>query len=189
MKPVFFSDPLKFREWLKKNHDKKTELLVGFYKVTSGKKSITWPQSVDEALCYGWIDGIRKSIDEESYTIRFTPRKPGSNWSAVNIKKIGELTEKGLMQPSGQEAFKRRKEEKSAIYTYEKQPVELDKAFEKKFKANKAAWAYFQSKPPYYRKTAIGWVMQAKQEATRLRRLEMLINDSQAQRKIKSLDY
>lgn len=189
MKPTFFSDPLKFREWLKKNHQKETELLVGFYKVTSGKDSITWPQSVDEALCYGWIDGIRKSIDEESYTIRFTPRKPNSNWSTINMKKMEELIKKGLMQPPGLEAFKKRKAEKSGIYTYENQARELDKAFEKKFKANKAAWSYFQSMAPSYRKTAIGWVMQAKQEATRLRRLENLIKDSAAGRKIKPLDY
>lgn len=189
MKPVFFSNPLKFREWLKKNHDKKTELLVGFYKVTSGKDSITWPQSVDEALCYGWIDGIRKSIDEESYTIRFTPRKSTSNWSAVNIKKVEELTKKGLMHAKGLEAFNKRKAEKSGIYTYEKQPVELDKAFEKRFKTNKTAWAYFQSMPPSYRKTTIGWIMQAKQEATRWRRLENLIKDCEAGRKLKLLDY
>lgn len=189
MNPIFFSNQLKFREWLKKNHAKKTELLVGFYKVTSGKESITWPQSVDEALCYGWIDGIRKSIDEERYTIRFTPRRPGSNWSAVNIKKMEELKKKGLMQAPGIEAFKHRKEDKSAIYTYEKEPVLLDKAFEKKFKANKAAWNYFQSKAPSYRKTAIGWVMQAKQEITRIKRLESLIRDSEAGKKIKSLDY
>lgn len=189
MKPTFFPNPLKFREWLKKNHDKETELLVGFYKVTSAKESITWSQSVDEALCFGWIDGIRKSIDEESYTIRFTPRKPTSNWSAINIKKIEELSKKGLMHPKGIEAFKKRKAEKSGIYTYEKQPVELDKTFEKTFKANKTAWKYFQSMAPSYRKTTISWVMQAKQEATRLRRLQNLIKDCEAGRKLKSLDY
>ncbi len=189
MKPLFFSNPLKFREWLKKNHHKEKELLVGFYKVGSGKDSITWPQSVDEALCYGWIDGIRKSIDEHSYSIRFTPRKPSSNWSAVNIKKIEELTRQGLMQPAGLEAYKHRKESKSAIYTYEKEPVQLDKKFEKQFRANKKAWNYFQSKPPSYRKTAIAWVMNAKQEATRLKRLATLIKDSEKEQKIKSLDY
>lgn len=189
MKPTFFSNQLKFREWLKKHHTTQTELLVGFYKVGSGRESMNWPQSVDEALCYGWIDGIRKSIDEESYTIRFTPRKPSSIWSTVNIKKMEALKKNGLMQAAGLEAFKNRKEEKSAIYSYETQPVELDKAFEKKFKANKTAWSYFQSKAPSYKRTAIHWVMRAKQEATRLRRLETLISDSEAGRKLKALDY
>jgi uncharacterized protein YdeI (YjbR/CyaY-like superfamily) len=189
MKPVFFSNQLKFREWLKKHHNAKTELLVGFYKVTSGKESMTWPQSVDEALCFGWIDGIRKSIDEESYTIRFTPRKPSSNWSAVNIKKIKELTEKGLMQEAGLQAFKHRKENRSVIYSYENEPISLDKAFEKQFKANKKAWKFFQSMAPSYKKTAINWLMTAKQQQTKQRRLKELIRDSEAGTKIKSLNY
>lgn len=189
MKPLFFSHPLKFRKWLEKNHLKEKELLVGFYKIASGKDSITWSESVDEALCYGWIDGIRKSIDEKSYTIRFTPRKPNSNWSTVNIKKVEELTKKGLMKPPGLEAFKKRKKEKSGIYTYENKPLQLDKSFEKKLKTNKAAWSYFQSKAPSYRRTAIAWVMQAKQDSTRLRRLESLIRDSEAGKNIKPLDY
>lgn len=189
MKPLFFENQKQFRAWLKKNHDKETELLVGFYKVTSGKKSITWPQSVDEALCYGWIDGIRKSIDEVAYTIRFTPRKKNSIWSAVNIKKIEELTQKGLMQPPGLAAFQHRKDAKSAIYSYEKSPAVLDKQFEKKFKANKAAWAYFQSKAPSYQRTAISWVMNAKQESTRIRRMDTLIADSEQGRLIKPLSY
>jgi uncharacterized protein YdeI (YjbR/CyaY-like superfamily) len=189
MKPLFFADPLKFRAWLKKNHTKETELLVGFYKVTSGKKSITWPESVDEALCYGWIDGIRKSIDEEAYTIRFTPRKKDSIWSAINIKKMQELTEKGLMQPAGLAVFEHRKEKKSAIYSYEKTPAVLDKAFEKKFKANKIAWANFQAKAPYYKRTAIAWVMNAKQLSTQVRRLETLISDSEKNVRIKPLNY
>lgn len=189
MEPLFFSTQLKFRAWLKKNHNKETALLVGFYKVTSGKESMTWPQSVDEALCYGWIDGVRKSIDEIAYTIRFTPRKKNSIWSAINIRKMEELIQKGVMQQAGLDAFKHRKDSKSAIYTYENAPVVLDKQFEKKFKANKAAWAYFKSKAPSYQRTAISWVMNAKQEKTRIKRLETLIKDSEENRSIKPLSY
>lgn len=189
MKPLFFSDQQKFRAWLKKNHHKETELLVGFYKVTSGKASMTWPQSVDEALCYGWIDGIRKSIDDMAYTIRFTPRKKNSIWSAVNIKKIEELTQKGLMQAAGLAAFQHRKDTKSAIYSYERPPMHLDKQFERQFKANKAAWTFFQSKAPSYQKAAVAWVMNAKQESTRKRRLMTLITDSEQGKNIKPLDY
>ncbi|HET6227145.1 MAG TPA: YdeI/OmpD-associated family protein [Bacteroidia bacterium] len=189
MKPLFFSTHLQFRTWLKKNHKKETELLVGFYKVTSGKKSMTWPQSVDEALCYGWIDGIRKSIDEEAYTIRFTPRKKNSIWSAINIKKMDELVKKGLMQPEGLAAFQHRKDDKSAIYSYERVPAELDKAFETKFKANKKAWTNFQAMSPSYRRTAIAWVMRAKQHSTQIRRMDTLITDSENNVRIKPLNY
>jgi uncharacterized protein YdeI (YjbR/CyaY-like superfamily) len=189
MKPTFFSNQLEFREWLEKHHLDKTELLVGFYKVTSGKESITWPQSVDEAICFGWIDGIRRSIDEESYCIRFTPRKATSIWSAINIRKVKELTEKGLMQRAGLEAFKHRKENKSAIYTYENEPITLDKIVEKKFKANKKAWAFFQSMAPSYKKAVVHWLMTAKQERTQLKRLEEVIRDSEAGQKIKRLNY
>ena len=189
MKPTFFSNQLKFREWLKIHHADKTELLVGFYKVTSGKESMTWPQSVDEALCFGWIDGIRRSIDDKSYSIRFTPRKSTSIWSAVNIKKVKELSEKGLMQAAGLEAFKHRRENKSAIYTYENEPVTLDKTFEKQFKANKNAWTFFQSMAPSYKRSVIHWLMTAKQERTKLKRLEEVIRDSEAGCKIKRLNY
>jgi uncharacterized protein YdeI (YjbR/CyaY-like superfamily) len=189
MKPIFFSNQLEFRNWLKKHHADKTEILVGFYKVTSGKESMSWSQSVDEALCYGWIDGIRKSMDDESYTIRFTPRKKTSIWSAVNMKKVKELSEKGLMQASGLEAFKHRKENKSAIYTYENKPINLDKTFEKQFKGNKKAWEFFQAMTPSYKKAVINWVMTAKQESTKQRRLEEAIRDSEARSKIKRLNY
>lgn len=189
MKPMFFPTKAEFREWLEQNHDKEKELLVGFYKVGSGKPSMSWSDSVDEALCFGWIDAVRRSIDDESYTIRFTHRKLGSIWSAINIKKIERLTELGLMKPAGIEAFNRRKTEKSAIYSYEKEPATLTKDFEKKFKANKAAWKFFNTLPPSYRKTAIHWVMSAKQEATRIRRMETLISDSEKGLKIKPLRY
>ena len=139
-KPVFFKTSSAFRKWLQKNHDKAKEIYVGFYKKGSGKSGITWPEAVDEALCFGWIDGIRKSIDEKSYTNRFTPRKPTSNWSAINIKKIGELTQKGLMHPAGIAAFEKRKEEKSRIYSYEKDAAELPAAYQRLFRKNKKAW-------------------------------------------------
>lgn len=189
MQPTFFEAPEDFRKWLKKNHAKETELVVGFYKVGSGKPSITWPQSVDEALCYGWIDGVRKNIDADSYQIRFTPRKPGSIWSAINIKKIEELTAAGLMQPAGLEAYSKRAESKSKIYSYEKEPVALNKAYEKIFKTNKKAWKFFQSQPAWYQRVAIHRVMTAKQEATQLKRLEQLVKDSEAEKTIKELSY
>ncbi len=137
MKPIFFSTPEEFRKWLEKNHQKEKELLVGFYKVGSKKPSITWPESVDQALCFGWIDGVRRSIDEESYSIRFTPRKPTSIWSAINIKKVEELTKAGLMKPEGLKAFELRKEEKSRVYSHEKETATLDPEFERTFKSNK----------------------------------------------------
>ncbi len=189
MAPSFFATPADFRKWLQKNHTIKTELVVGFYKISSGKKSITWSESVDQALCFGWIDGIRKSIDEESYSIRFTPRKPGSIWSSVNIKKMEVLKNQGLMHPKGIESFEKRKDDKSGIYAYEKAPVALSKDFEKKLKANKKAWAFIKSMPPTYQKIVTNWVMSAKQEATRIKRLNDLINDSEAGLKIKSQRY
>lgn len=189
IKPTFFATQEDFRKWLLKNHETASELIVGFYKVDSGKPSMSWSQSVDQAICFGWIDGVRKTIDEESYLIRFTPRKPTSIWSAVNIKKVGELTKQGLMQPNGILAFKKRKEHKSKIYAYEKEAVKLSAGFEKNFRANKKAWAFFQSLPPSYHRSAIDWVMSAKQETTSIKRLNELINDSEAGRKIKRLSY
>lgn len=180
MTPIFFAKPSDFRKWLKKNHKKETVLIVGFYKVDSGKPSMTWSQSVDEALCFGWIDGVRTSIDKESYQIRFTPRKPTSIWSTINIKKIEELTRQGLMQPAGLAIFEKRKEEKSKVYSFEKETMRFSKVFEKEFKANKKAWKYFQLLAPSYKKTSIHWVMSAKQEATRLKRLNELIKHSEA---------
>ncbi len=187
--PIFFPTQSSFRKWLEKYHDKSSELLVGFYKVKSGKESMSWSESVDEAICFGWIDGVRKSIDAESYSIRFTPRKPGSIWSAINIQKIENLSKQGLMHPAGIAAFEKRKEHKSRIYSYEKPPEHLSEDFLKKFQSNKKAWKYFQSMAPSYQRTAIHLVMNAKQESTRLKRLAELINDSEAERKIKSLSY
>src|SRR6187397_2994804 len=177
--PTFFVNQSDFRKWLRKNHKTKTELLVGFYKIDSGKPSVTWPQSVDEALCFGWIDGVRKSINKESYQIRFTQRKPTSIWSAINIKKIKELTKQGLMQPAGLASFEKRIEVKSKIYSYEKEEGVFTKEYETKFKANKKAWKYFQSLAPSYRKVSTHWVICAKQETTRIKRLNEIIADSE----------
>lgn len=178
MTPIFFEKQSDFRKWLQKNHKKETELLVGFYKVGSGKPSMSWSQSVDEALCFGWIDGVMKSIDKDSYQIRFTQRKSTSIWSAINIKKIEELTKAGLMQPAGLASFEKRRESRSKIYSHEKDEVELTQNFKRQFKANKKAWDYFQSLAPSYRKVSTHWVMSAKQETTRIKRLNQLIADS-----------
>jgi uncharacterized protein YdeI (YjbR/CyaY-like superfamily) len=183
MKPTFFPTPADFRKWLETNHDKAPELLVGFHKKGSGKPSITWPESVDEALCFGWIDGVRRTIDEESYSIRFTPRRPRSNWSAVNLKRVAELTKLGRMHPAGLRAFEARGP--SRTYSYErKEDQKLDPTYEAKLKANKRAWTFFQAQPPYYRRIATLWVMDAKKEETRLKRLATLIDDSAHGRRI-----
>ncbi len=189
MSLVFFPTEKDLRKWFEKNHKKEKELFVGYYKVSTSKPSITWSQSVDEALCFGWIDGIRRSVDEESYCIRFTPRNPKSNWSAINIKKVEALIKLCLMKPEGLAAFSYRKEEKSKIYAYENPAVIFDKTYEKKFKANKSAWKYFKSTAPTYQKITTRWVMSAKQEETRIKRLEELISDCAAGKKIKAMNY
>lgn len=181
MKPRFFATPADFRKWLEKNHDKISEQWVGFYKRDSGKPSITWPESVDVALCYGWIDGLRKSIDEISYRIRFTPRRKSSNWSAVNIKRVAEFTKLGMMHAAGLKAFQERKEEKSGIYSYsyeQRKNLQLTPELEKTFRADKKAWEFFQKQPPWYRRTCVFWIVSAKQDETRARRLIRLMNDS-----------
>jgi uncharacterized protein YdeI (YjbR/CyaY-like superfamily) len=178
MKPTFFESPAAFREWLEKNHDKASELLVGFYKRDSGRPSITWPESVDQALCFGWIDGVRRRIDDVSYSIRFTPRKRGSNWSAINIGRATELTKLGLIRPAGTQAFEQRRDDRSRIYAYENAPRTLSRTDEKRFRSNRKAWKYFNDQPPSYSRVAIYWVMSAKKEETRARRLATLIDDS-----------
>jgi uncharacterized protein YdeI (YjbR/CyaY-like superfamily) len=180
MTPKFFSKPSDFRKWLEKNHKKETELVVGFHKVGSGNANMTWSQSVDEALCFGWIDGVRTSIDKDRYQIRFTPRKSTSIWSAINIKKMEALIQQGLMRPAGLESFKKRTDKKSKGYSYEKDEVKFSLAFEKQFKANKIAWKYFQALAPGYQKTSVNWVTSAKQEATQQKRLHQLIAESEA---------
>ena len=179
MKPRFFKTPSDFRKWLAANHAKAKELWVGFYKKASGKPSITWPESVDEALCFGWIDGVRKTIDDQSYGIRFSPRKPESIWSAVNMRNIERLTKEKRMQPAGLKAFAARKENRSGIYAYEQRPAELVEPYASQFRRNKAAWKFFQAQPPYYRKTLTWYILSAKQEETRLKRLAILIEASE----------
>ncbi|MDP2887095.1 MAG: YdeI/OmpD-associated family protein [Ignavibacteria bacterium] len=187
IKPTFFARPVDFRHWLKRNHASATELWVGFHKKGTGKPSMSWPESVDQALCFGWIDGLRKSFNTESYMIRFTPRKPTSIWSAVNTKRARNLTRLGLMHPAGTKAFQRRDAGKSIRYSFEQTQVKLKLAYEKQFRTNQRAWEFFQSQPPGYRKTATWWVVSAKQEATRQRRLATLISDSEAGRRIAPL--
>lgn len=178
MEPKFFTTPEKFRQWLEKNHDRAGELLLGFHKKDSGKKSITYGQALDEALCFGWIDGVRKSLNETSYTIRFTPRKPKSIWSLVNVNHVERLKKEGRMAEPGLRAYALRDPERTGIYAFENRPREFSPEFESKFRANKKAWEFFQSEPPSIRKVCIFWVMSAKKEETRVRRLEQLIESS-----------
>lgn len=185
MSPKFFSHAKLFRTWLVKNHQSKTELIVGYYKKDSGIASMSWPESVDEALCFGWIDGIRRRIDETSYSIRFTPRKKSSVWSKINIGRAEVMIAEGLMTPAGQAAFDARVERRSGIYSYEQRPVELEEHYAAQLKLNKAAWKFYQSQPPSYRKAVNWWICSAKQEATRLRRLQQLIEDSADGLKVK----
>jgi uncharacterized protein YdeI (YjbR/CyaY-like superfamily) len=184
MKPIFFANASEFRKWLEDNHQIEPEVFVGYYKVSTKKISMTWSESVDEALCFGWIDGIRRSIDEESYCNRFTPRNPKSNWSAVNIKKVEELVSKGKMMPAGLIAFERRTENKSAVYSYENRPEKLDPDLEILLQENSAAWIFFQAQSPSYKKTIYYWVMSAKQKATQIARLEKLVAFSESGKKV-----
>ena len=176
-KPAFFATPAAFRRWLAKHHASEKQLLVGFHKVHTGKPSLTWPQSVDVALCFGWIDGVRTSLGDDAYTIRFTPRKATSIWSNVNTRRVPELAKLGLMQPAGLAAFARRDPKRSGLYSFEA-AFALDAKAEKKFRARRKAWAFFESQPPGYRRIAVKWVASAKREETRVRRLEQLIDDS-----------
>jgi uncharacterized protein YdeI (YjbR/CyaY-like superfamily) len=178
LKPEFFQSPADFGTWLEKNHATATELWVGFYKKDSGKPSITWPESVDQALCFGWIDGIRKGVDEISYQIRFTPRRRGSIWSAINIKRAKELVRQKQMQPTGLKAFAARIENKSGIYSYEQRTTELEEPYATYLKKNKAASNFFKKQPPSYRKMIGWWIISAKKEETRMARLAKLISES-----------
>jgi len=175
---IFFRTPSELRKWLEENHAKARELWVGFYRKDSGKASITWPESVDEALCFGWIDGIRKSVGEISYKIRFTPRRRGSIWSAINISRAGALTDEGRMQPAGAKAFEARRENRSGIYSYEQRHAELEEPYSDLLKKNKAAWDFFRAQPPSYRKMVSWWIASAKKEETRTKRLKKLIQES-----------
>jgi len=181
---IFFANPSEFRKWLEANHQTETELIVGYYKVATKKPTMTWSESVDEALCFGWIDGIRRKFDEESYCIRFTPRNPKSNWSAVNIKKVEEMIRQGKMTQTGLTAYEKRAEARSAIYSYENRSEKLAPELELRFKENGSAWNFFSSQAPSYQKTRIYWVMSAKQEGTRFLRLEKLIQSSTSGNKL-----
>jgi uncharacterized protein YdeI (YjbR/CyaY-like superfamily) len=184
----FFATPSDWRRWLEENHATRRVLRVGFHKKGSGQPSITWPEAVDQALCFGWIDGVRRSIDDTDYEIRFTPRKAGSNWSAVNVKRVQELTAQGLMHPAGRKAFEARKPAKTGIYSFEQRDkAVLDPSHEALLRAHPQAWSYFESRPPSYRKAAIWWIVSAKQEATRLRRLQSLIDHSEQGRTVPPL--
>jgi uncharacterized protein YdeI (YjbR/CyaY-like superfamily) len=186
LKPVFFASPEEFYAWLEENHESESELIVGFYKKATGKPTLTWSESVDQALCFGWIDGVRRTLDDESYTIRFTPRKPRSTWSKVNVAKVEKLESEGLMRPAGREAFEARSDDNTGIYAFERaRPAELPDEYDKRF--TKAAREFFESQPPGYRRTAIHWVVSAKKEETRERRLGTLIEDSAAGRRLTHL--
>lgn len=184
MTPLFFSTQEDFRAWLSKNYKTEKELIVGYYKVGSGKASMTWSQSFDQALCFGWIDGIRRSIDEESYCIRFTPRKPTSIWSSINIKKVEALTKAGLMLAEGLKAFELRTTNKSTIYSHENEALGLHPTYEQQFKQNKKAWDFFNQQAPSYKKLMLHWIMSAKQEKTQLARLEKTIQVSETQKRM-----
>lgn len=179
--PLYFPTSKDFRDWFQSNYQDQSELWVGFYKKATGLPSITWPESVDQALCFGWIDGIRKSIDDKSYKIRFTPRKAQSHWSGVNIKKVKELKKLGLMTPAGLRAYNRRTKAKSRQASFEQGKVELRKDFEDKLMKNTKAWNYFKEKSPSYQKQTIWWVMSAKKEETQIKRMNVLIESSQKQ--------
>ena len=187
-KPKFFATLTDWRAWLEEHHANADELWVGFYKRGSGRPSITWPESVDGALCFGWIDGVRYSIDDTSYKIRFTPRKPRSTWSAINIKRVKELIKLESMHPAGLAAFEKRDANRSAIYAYEqRKTAKLPPAFEKEFRNHAKAWSYFQSQAPWYQRNSTYWVISAKREETRAKRLGTLIECSENGRPIPSL--
>lgn len=179
MNPIFFRNTAEFRKWLEENHQSATEVLVGYYKVKTGKPSMNWSDSVDEALCYGWIDGVRRSIDEESYCNRFTPRRSKSNWSRVNIDKVEKLITQGRMQPAGIAAYQNRTQARSEIYSYENQPDKLSDELELVFRQHPVAWDFFSNQAPSYKKTRIYWVMSAKQPSTQKSRLAKLIHASE----------
>ena len=184
VKPKFFATQARFRAWLAKHHETADELLVGFHKKDSGKASITWPESVDEALCHGWIDGVRRRVDETSYTIRFTPRRPRSIWSSINMARMKVLLEQGRVTPSGSAAFERRSDDKSSIYAYEQRAAPtLTPAQEKLFRANRKAWTFFTAQAPSYKRLTTFHVVSPKKEETKRKRLAALIEASAKERR------
>ena len=186
-KPIFFESAQQFYDWLEEHHETEAEVYVGFFKQHTGKRAMSWSEAVDQALCFGWIDTRANAIDEDRYMQRFTPRRPGSNWSKINVEKVAKLREAGLMRPAGLAAFEKRTEEKTGVYSYEDAAEGLPPEYEKRLRSNSAAAEYFDSRPPSYRRTATYLVMSAKREETRARRLERLIEDSAAGRDIKQL--
>jgi len=178
MEPTFFETPDAFRAWLEAHHAVEPELLVGFRTKSSGRPSITWDEAVDQALCFGWIDGIRRRVDTSSYTIRFTPRRKGGNWSRVNVERVARLSAGGLMRPAGTAAFESRSDDRTGVYSYENRPADLPDAYLARMRADVAAWTFWRSAPPSYRRAATWWVISAKQEETRERRLTTLVECS-----------
>ncbi len=179
MEPIYFASPEQFRAWLEQHHASETEVLVGYHKKGTGVPSMTWPESVDQALCFGWIDGVRRRVDDERYSIRFTPRTPTSTWSAVNIDRFQELRGEGQTHPAGHLAFEARREDRSRIYSYERRDeARFEPDEERQFRANAAAWAFWEARPAGYRRIATHWVVSPKRPETRTRRLAQLIEDS-----------
>jgi uncharacterized protein YdeI (YjbR/CyaY-like superfamily) len=187
MEPIFFQSAGEFRDWLTAHHDTASEVLVGFHKRGTGRPTMTWSESVDQALCFGWIDGVRRSFGGDAYTIRFTPRKPKSTWSNINVAKVEALTRQGLMHPAGLTAFAQRDPAKTGVYSFENTADGLTPEDEAEFRRDAPAWAWFEGQPPGYRRTAAHWVRSAKRETTRRSRLETLISDSRAGRRVKPL--
>ena len=186
--PIYFGSPAEFGEWLERHHETEKELWVGYWKKATGKPSLTWSQAVDEALCFGWIDGVVRGIDDQRHVQRFTPRKPNSNWSAVNVAKVERLRAEGRMRPAGEAAFARRRADRSGVYSFEQsKDPRLEPEQEARFRADTAAWEWFSARPPSYRRAALWWVVSAKRPETRERRLSTLIEDSAAGRPIKPL--
>jgi uncharacterized protein YdeI (YjbR/CyaY-like superfamily) len=176
--PIFFASLQEFYDWLEENHETEDEVYVGFYKQHTGRRAMGWSEAVDQALCFGWIDGRADKIDDDRYMQRFTPRRPGSNWSKINVEKVGRLQEAGLMRPAGLAAFERRRPDRTGVYSFERGDGALPPEYEERLRANEAAARYFDAKPPWYRRTAAHWVTSAKKEETRERRLAQLIQDS-----------
>lgn len=185
----FFKSAAEFRKWLAKHHATEPELLVGLYKTGSSRGGLTYPAALDEALCYGWIDGLRRGLDGERWCIRFTPRKKNSIWSAVNLRHVARLTREGRMAAPGLEAFQKRNRARTGLYSFEQRARELSSAWKREFRAERAAWAFFAAQPPSYRRTAAFWVMSAKKEETQRRRLATLIASSAAGRRAPPFAY
>ena len=184
MKVKYFKSASEFRQWLEENHVRVSELWVGFFKKDSRKAGLTYAEAVDDALCFGWIDGLKKRVDELSYTHRFTPRQPGSNWSRINVQHVERLKKAGRMTTAGLKAYAARKPQRSGIYSFENAPRTLANADEKQFKADKVAWGFFLRQPPGYQRTAIWWMVGAKKPETRARRLSQLIQESRNGRRL-----